>query len=102
MIVNAARFVTFTRFAELTGYSVKAIEHKVHGGVWLEGEQYHRAPDGRLLADMEAYTAWVEGEPAPSKLSRRASASASTGAASVTTGRSTAHRRHQISAQYDG
>jgi hypothetical protein len=29
-------------------------------GVWLEGKQYRRAPDGHILIDMDGYEKWVE------------------------------------------
>ena len=47
-------------FELLTGYSEKAVRRKVESGAWVEGRQYRRAPDGRLLVDMEGYEAWVE------------------------------------------
>lgn len=46
----------------MTGYSAKAIYHKIEGGVWLENQQFRRAPDGRILIDVEGYEAWVQGE----------------------------------------
>ena len=48
-------------FEALTGYTVKAQERKREGGVWLEGYEYIRAPDGNILMDMEGYERWVEG-----------------------------------------
>ena len=48
------------RPAELTGYSVKAIERKIEGGLWVEGREWRKAPDGRRLIDMRGYDAWVE------------------------------------------
>lgn len=56
------KFVTVTKFAELTGYSAKAVYHKIENGVWLELHQFRRAPDGRILIDLEGYERWVEGE----------------------------------------
>lgn len=55
------RFVTVKRFSELTGYSAKAIYHKVEDGTWVEDRQFRRAPDGRILIDTEGYEAWVRG-----------------------------------------
>lgn len=49
--------------AELTGYSEKAIRRKIEDGVWLEGHEYVRAPDGRILVDMDAFNRWARGEP---------------------------------------
>jgi hypothetical protein len=56
------------KFAEETGYTARAVETKIHRGVWVEGREYRRAPDGSILIDMNGYERWVEsGEPsAPS------------------------------------
>lgn len=56
------RYVLIHRFADLTGYSVKAVEGKVASGAWIEGKEYRRAPDGRVLVDMEGFERWVEGQ----------------------------------------
>lgn len=64
------RFVSVKRFSELTGYSPKAVYHKIEGGVWIESLQYRRAPDGRILIDVEGYERWVEGDDRVRVLSR--------------------------------
>lgn len=56
------RYVTTKRLAEATGYTEKALRHKVDRGVFAEGIHYRRAPDGRLLFDVEEFEKWVEGE----------------------------------------
>ena len=58
----AARFVRIPLASQLTGYTEKAIRRKIEEGVWLEGREYKRAPDGNLLIDMEAYERWVGGQ----------------------------------------
>lgn len=55
-----ARYVTLKHAELLTGYGVKAMEHKIASGVWLEGKVWRRAPDGRRLVDMRGYEDWVE------------------------------------------
>jgi predicted DNA-binding transcriptional regulator AlpA len=57
---HLARYIRVTKFAEMTGYSEKAVRRKIEDGVWLEGLEYRRAPDGRVLMDMEGYRRWVE------------------------------------------
>ena len=54
------RYVVVRRAAELTGYTARAIQHKIQNGVWPEGVLWKRAPDGRVLIDMEGYGRWVE------------------------------------------
>lgn len=52
--------VLVPRFARLIGSTAKAVEHKIARGVWLEGEVWHRAPDGRLYISVEGHKRWVE------------------------------------------
>jgi hypothetical protein len=50
------------KFCELTGYSRKAVEKKIENGTWLEGREFHRAPDGRIVMDIDGYNRWVRHE----------------------------------------
>lgn len=49
-------------FCQETGYSEKAVHRKIEDGKWTEGEQYVRAPDGRILVDMDGFNKWARGE----------------------------------------
>jgi len=55
------RYVLIKKFEELTGYTVKAVEGKIETGTWREGCEYRRAPDGRVLVDLQGVEKWVEG-----------------------------------------
>lgn len=55
-----ARFVTIKKCSELTGYSEMAIRSKISDGVWLERNVWVKAPDGRVLINMDGYEAWVQ------------------------------------------
>jgi hypothetical protein len=55
------KWVTIKKAAELSGYSVKAIEAKRADGTWLEGVVWIKAPDGRILISPEGIDAWAEG-----------------------------------------
>jgi len=57
--VSSANYVTIALAAAVTGYSEKAIRRKIEAGVWLEGREYVRAPDGHVLINMVGYHAWV-------------------------------------------
>jgi len=59
------RYVTIKKFAEESGYSERAIRGKVHDGVWLKDAVWVKAPDGRILIDVEGYYAWVEDSKVP-------------------------------------
>lgn len=48
-------------FCQLTGYSDKAVRRKIASGVWIEGRQYRKAPDGHITMNMREYHKWVEG-----------------------------------------
>jgi hypothetical protein len=60
-----ARFVRIRKFAEITGYSERAVYMKIARGIWIAGQEYRRAPDGNICIDMEGYSLWVEGGQAP-------------------------------------
>lgn len=61
-VLAPERYVTIAVASLVTGYSVKAVQRKIEDGVWLEGSEYLRAPDGRVLVDLEGYTRWARGE----------------------------------------
>lgn len=60
-ILVASRYVRIVKFSELTGYSVKAVSRKIEDGIWIEGKEYRRAPDGNICVDLEGFEKWVEG-----------------------------------------
>lgn len=45
--------------AAIFGLTRKAIERKIERGDWLQGRQYHRAPDGTIWVDREGVQRWV-------------------------------------------
>lgn len=55
-----APYVTIPVAASITGYSAKAIRRKIENGIWLEGREYRRAPDGHVLISLKGYQQWVE------------------------------------------
>lgn len=60
IVVAPARYVLLPVANMLTGYSVKAIQCKIHRGEWQEGKVWRRAPDGRILIDIAGFEKWVE------------------------------------------
>lgn len=58
--MQTSRYVRLPLFESLTGYSQKAVRRKIEQGVWVEGCQYKRAPDGHIIVDMKGYEKWVE------------------------------------------
>lgn len=59
---HAVRYVLLPLFEQLTGYTVKAVQRKIEEGVWREGHEFRRAPDGRILMDLEGFEKWVESQ----------------------------------------
>lgn len=55
-----APYVTIKLASVHTGLSEVAIRHKIRLGVWIEGREWRRGPDGRLYVSMRGYQAWVE------------------------------------------
>ena len=45
-----------------TGYTEKAIRKKIERGVWLDGYEYHRAPDGRIVINLQGVVIWLQGK----------------------------------------
>ena len=60
--IATSRFVKLPLAESATGYSVEAMNTKIKRGVWLEGHEYIRAPDGSLLVDMVGYELWAVGQ----------------------------------------
>lgn len=60
--LHPARFVTIGLAEALTGYTKDAIQTKISRGIWIEGREWRRAPDGRVLIDMRGYEKWVESQ----------------------------------------
>lgn len=61
----SSRYVRLPVFEREVGYTVKAVEKKVETGAWTEGREYHRAPDGHILVDMEGFSKWVNPKHSP-------------------------------------
>jgi hypothetical protein len=60
ILTAPARYVLLCLAHQLTGYTIKAMQRKIERGDWVEGQVWRRAPDGRILIDMEGYRRWVE------------------------------------------
>lgn len=55
------KWVVIGKLVELTGYSEDAIRSKISKGVLRETVHFRRAPDNRILFNLEAFWKWVEG-----------------------------------------
>ncbi len=57
------KWVRIQKFAELSGYTKKAIERKIDKGQWPQGRIWRNSPDGRRQINIEEYNKWVEENP---------------------------------------
>lgn len=53
-------WVLIKKITELIGYTDDAIRAKIARGIWLEGKHWRKAPDGRLMFNLEAIQKWIE------------------------------------------
>lgn len=63
--VVPARYVLPKVAYAATGYTVKAQMHKIEEGVWVEGAEWVKAPDGRRRIDLRGYERWAAGHRSP-------------------------------------
>lgn len=54
------RWVLISKINELIGYSDDAVRAKIKKGVWLNEVHWIKAPDGRLMFNLEAIQKWIE------------------------------------------
>jgi hypothetical protein len=60
VLASSSRYVLLNIAAQMTGYTVKAMERKIERGDWIEGKVWRRAPDGRIFVDLIGFQKWVE------------------------------------------
>lgn len=49
--------------AAMFGTTRSSIENRISKGVWVEGRQYHRAPDGTIWIIVKGVNQWVATKP---------------------------------------
>ena len=54
-------WVTIKKCEELSGYSARAIEMKKSKGIWKEGVHWIKAPDGRIMININTIQSWMLG-----------------------------------------
>ena len=65
------RWLTIEKFSSESGYTPDAVRSKIKRGDWLEGHVWIKAPDGRILIDIEGYEKWVMNQAYVSAVNRR-------------------------------
>jgi len=56
------KWVLVCKVIELIGYTDDAVRAKIKKGVWLCGVHWRKAPDGRIVFNLEAIQQWIEGK----------------------------------------
>lgn len=51
--------ILLNRFCDIYGYTRDAVMGKIRNGVWQEGKEYLKAPDGKLHIIEQGYLQWV-------------------------------------------
>lgn len=54
------KWVLIKKIVELIGYSENASRAKIKTGVWLKGIHWTKAPDGRILFNIEEIQRWIQ------------------------------------------
>lgn len=54
------RYMTVRKFSSESGYTEAAVRSKIADGTWEKDYVWRKAPDGRVLIDVEGYENWVE------------------------------------------
>lgn len=56
------KWVLASKFAELTGHTLDALNKKMTRGILPEGRVWRIGPDGRRYLNKEEFDKWVEGQ----------------------------------------
>lgn len=56
----SAPYVLLSVAEKLIGLSVRAMELKIARGVWIDGKEYRKGPDGHIYVSMKGFESWVE------------------------------------------
>ncbi len=56
------KWVLIKIIIDTIGYSDDAIRAKIKKGIWLNGIHWRKAPDGRIVFNLEAIQKWIEGK----------------------------------------
>lgn len=58
---DSAQWVLIPKITELTGYSANAIRAKIKRGIWLHEKHWRKAPDHRIVLNVQAINQWLGG-----------------------------------------
>jgi len=59
-MIPLPKWVKPSKYAEMSGYTVDAIDSKRRTGVWLEDIHWTKAPDGKIFINWRKCDEWIE------------------------------------------
>lgn len=59
--MNAFKYVTIKKFAELCGLTEEAIRQYIKKGIWRQRVHWIKTPNGRILINIKGAEGWFEG-----------------------------------------
>lgn len=59
-----AKWVKVSKYCAETGDTPGGVRAKRRSGLWQEGVQWKKAPDGNVWINVEAVQQWIEAKPA--------------------------------------
>jgi len=48
------------KFCDLTGWTEAAIRHMINDGVWMDGKEYFKITERRIVISIKGYEAWIQ------------------------------------------
>jgi len=58
---DTTKWVLVCRITELTGYTADAVRAKIKRGIWLREKHWRKAPDNRIVLNVDAINSWMGG-----------------------------------------
>lgn len=58
--IKPAAYVTVPLAAACLGLTERAIRRKMQDGIWIEGREWRKGPDGRIYIHLPGVERWVE------------------------------------------
>lgn len=58
---DIAKWVLIPKVTESTGYTADAIRAKIKRGIWQYEKHWRRAPDNRIVLNLDAINQWMGG-----------------------------------------
>lgn len=61
-MINGLKWVKLDKYCEMSGDTRKAVHAKRNRQIWIEGQQWKKAQDGRIYINVQAVESWIENQ----------------------------------------